>query len=75
MNNLSKFAIVGIATAIVLSGCNSGTMPEGPSPSEIQKKIASFPPEKQIEMYKNSPMSPDQKAAKIAEIKAKYGLK
>ena len=69
------FALVGLAATGILSGCNVGMMPEGPSPSEVKAKIAAMPPDQQIAFYKNSPMPPAEKAAKIAEIEQKYNIK
>lgn len=68
-------ALVGLMGAGVLSGCNSGMMAEGPNPTEVKAKIAAMSPEKQIAFYQGSPMPPAQKAAKIAEIEKKYGIK
>jgi len=68
-------ALTGVLAVLVLSGCSVGMMPEGSSPSEVRAKVAAMPPEKQIEFIQSSPMKPAEKAAKIAEIKTKYGLK
>ena len=75
MARKSTIALVGAIFVLALSGCNVGMQPEGPNPDEVKAKEASLPPEQQIAMIKNAPMPADQKAAKIAEVKAKYGLK
>ncbi len=69
--NALVFGVVGFA----LVGCSIGMQPEGPTSDQIKAKMAAMPPEKQIELIQNSPMKPDEKATKIAEIKQKFGIK
>jgi len=77
--NTMKLKLMVMLLAVIvaggMSGCSMGMMPEGPSASQVKEKVAAMPPDQQIAFYQNSPMSPAKKAAKIAEIKAKYGLK
>ncbi len=63
--------LIGIVAA---AGCNLGMQPAGASPEEVKSTIAKMKPEDQIKFYESSPMPAAQKAAKIAEIKAKYGI-
>jgi hypothetical protein len=67
--------MLSVAATLCIAGCNVGMQPSGPSPDEVRAKIATMPPEKQIEMVQNSPMPPAAKAAKIAELESKYGIK
>jgi hypothetical protein len=75
MNKRTLYALVVGLGAIVIGGCDPGNQPASPSPDEIKKTIAAMPADKQIEMIQHSPMSPQQKEQKIAEIKAKAGMK
>jgi hypothetical protein len=72
-----KYCIVfvGLSGVGVLSGCNVGMQPEGPDVAQVKAREASLPPDQQIAMIKDAPMPAAQKAAKIAEIKSKYGIK
>jgi hypothetical protein len=48
--------------------------PEGPTPDQIRAKIDSMPPDQQIEMIQNSPMTKDEKAQRIKGIQDKFHL-
>ena len=63
------------ALALGLGGCNVGMSPAGPSPEVFKKDVEALSPQRQIEYYHNRPMPKDQKAAMIAQIEKKYGIK
>lgn len=69
----NSFALLFLAVAVV--GCNMGNAPEPMSESELKQAVDNAKPEDQIAWIERSPMPPDEKKAKIAEIKAKHGLK
>jgi hypothetical protein len=58
----------------IACGCSVGMEPQGPSPSEIQAKIAAMPPEQQISLIQNSPMPKAVKDQRIQEIRTKFNL-
>jgi len=68
------FLLATASCGVVIAGCNIGMQPTGASVSDIQKIRETWPPEKQIEDVKHSPMPPAAKAQRIAEIKAKYHI-
>jgi hypothetical protein len=71
----SKFVVAGILAAGILAGCSMGMQPTGSTVDQIKAKEAAMPPDQQISMIEHSPIPPAEKAKKIAEIKAKAGLK
>lgn len=60
--------------ALVLGGCNVGNAPEPMSASDVKAEVAKLSPEQQIDWINRSPMPPEEKARKIAEIKQKAGI-
>ena len=68
-------AFIGAVWVVTTCGCSMGMQPEGPNAEQVKAKEASLPPDQQIAMIKYSPMPAAQKAEKIAEVKAKYGIK
>ncbi len=66
-------AVCGVFAAFALSGC--GMQPSGAGEGTVKAKEAGLEPQKQIELIQNGPIPYAAKQQKIAEIKAKYGLK
>ncbi len=59
-----------------LAGCSSiGDAPQGLSASETRAAVAALPAQQQIDYINRSPMPADQKAKRIADIKAAAGIK
>ena len=69
-----SIALLAIAAGSLISGCNVGNAPEGPSTEQFQKEVASQPPADQIRLIQASPAPAADKAARIEEIKKKYNL-
>ena len=67
--------ILALAIGIAAAGCDTGEAPKGLSPAETEAAVNALPPEKQIEYINRSPMPAAAKEKKIAEIKAKAGMK
>jgi len=65
---------LGIFAALGISGCHVGNAPEPMSATEVKDAVAKLPPQQQIDWINRSPMPPDEKAKRIAEIKAKAGI-
>jgi len=74
MNWKLAFAVAGVVSVAVISGCNVGMQPEGPDINEVKRREAALPPDQQIKMIMSSPMKGDEKKARIAEIRQKYHL-
>jgi hypothetical protein len=68
---LFAVALLGVA----ISGCNVGNAPEPMSETEVRQAVDNAKPEDQISWIQRSPMPAAEKEKKIAEIKAKHGLK
>lgn len=75
MTEKQTVVLIGIIACLAIAGCNIGMQPEGPSLDQVKAKEASLPPDQQIALLKTAPMPSAEKEAKIAEIKAKYGIK
>ena len=63
--------IAGLSIATV--GCNVGNAPATMNENEVQDAVSKLPVDQQIDYINRSPMSPEEKAKKFAEIKAKAG--
>lgn len=74
MPNTKLWTITAVAAALALGGCNAGMEPAGPTPEEIQAKIATLPPDQQISMIQHSPMPKADQEKRIQEIRDKYNL-
>lgn len=74
MNKKLKFSILLAALTFGIVGCSIGDAPAGQSADEAKAAFENSPPEEQIKLVMSSPMPPDQKAARIAEIRKKYNL-
>ncbi|MBS1726384.1 MAG: hypothetical protein JST51_06650 [Armatimonadetes bacterium] len=68
---LPAVLLVGAATI----GCSMGNAPQALSPQETRDAVAKLPPQQQIDYINRSPMSAAEKEKRIAEIKAKAGIK
>ncbi|MGV3616626.1 MAG: hypothetical protein ACO1SV_14965 [Fimbriimonas sp.] len=64
-----------LASIVVLAGCNAGMAPEGMSREEARAALDRMSPQDQIKYVASSPMPPEQKAKRYAEIEAKTGIK
>jgi len=59
---------------LVVAGCNVGNAPEPMSASQVRDEVAKLSPQQQIDWVNRSPMPPEEKAKRIADIKAKAGI-
>jgi hypothetical protein len=69
-----KTALISLVITASIAGCNVGNAPEGPSPEQFQKELATKPAVDQIRFIQGSPAPAADKAAKIEELKKKYNL-
>ena len=70
---LAFLLALGLGGGIV-AGCSIGMMPEGSSVEEIKAIREKWPPEKQIEGIRHSPMPYPEQQKQIAAIRAKYHM-
>jgi hypothetical protein len=70
-----RFLLLVAAATVPLAGCNVGMAPEGMSREEARAALDRMSPEDQIRYVASSPMSPQQKRQRYAEIEAKTGKK
>ena len=69
------YLFVVAASSIAISGCGIGMAPDGMSREEAKAALEKLSPEEQIKYVATSPMPPDQKQKRYAEIEAKTGVK
>ncbi len=74
MNRFTKTFALAFSLA-VLAGCDTGEAPAGLTGAETDAAVKKLPAQQQIDYINRSPMPPDVKAKKIAEIKAQAGIK
>ncbi len=75
--NTDRFALLSstLVFALLIAGCGSSSAPStGMNGNDVQAALANTSPQNQIDWINRSPMSPDEKAKKIAEIQKKYNL-
>ena len=64
-----------VFAALCLAGCNVGMAPDGMSREEAKAALDKMSPQDQIKYVASSPMPPEQKKKRYAEIEEKTGVK
>ena len=77
---MKKAQIIVLISSVVafgwmVAGCSVGEAPAGMSGDDAKTAVSKMSPQDQIKFIQSSPMPPDEKAKKIAEIEAKSGVK
>jgi len=63
------------AMGFAIAGCSVGDAPKGLSAEETRAAVDALPPDKQIDYINRSPIPQAEKEKRIADIKAKAGMK
>jgi hypothetical protein len=63
-----------LVVCLPLTGCNAGNAPETMSESDVQSAIKKLSPQEQIDYINRSPLTPDEKKKRIAEIEKSSGV-
>jgi len=74
MKRITKIAWLAVVAAAAI-GCDTGEAPAGLTGAETDAAVKKLPAQQQIDYINRSPMPPDVKAKKIADIKAQAGMK
>jgi len=70
---MNKFLPIAACALMLIVGCNVGSAPATMNETQVQDAVSKLPVDQQIDYINRSPMSPDEKAKRIAEIKEKAG--
>ncbi|RYG26827.1 hypothetical protein EON82_01690 [bacterium] len=73
MKKIREGIVVGLA--VLLVGCNVGNAPETMSEADVKAAIDKMSPQEQIDYINRSPLTPDEKKKRIADLEAKSGAK
>jgi hypothetical protein len=73
MSNRNALLALGLCV-LAAGGCSFGDAPKGLSPEETRAAVSKLPAKDQIDYINRSPLPPDEKAKRIADIKASHGL-
>jgi hypothetical protein len=74
-NEMKKTLWIASLAVLVCVGCNVGNAPQPMDEAQLKSAVEKMPPQDQINYINASPMPKEMKEQRIAEIKAKAGMK